>query len=262
MTEYTGVDYIREGMVATITMRRPEVMNALDRALRRELLEVIQHAEKDPGVRVLILTGEGAGFCTGADLNAAASESGVENIEEVVRDEFNPIVAALAGCRKPVIAAVNGPAVGAGGSLALACDLVAISESAYFLQAFTMVGLVPDCGMVWSLSRTIGYQRTFEIIADPKPVFAKKCLELGLVNRVTPDENLLADTMAWAQRIAEGAPLALQEAKRILRYGMTGSLPEVLEKEAKAQGRVVHSRDVQEGVLAFLEKRKAVFNGN
>jgi len=164
-----------EDGIAIITMDRPEAMNALDTEMRSELLNALIISNDDPEVKVILLTGSDKVFCVGADLQDGLAKDISNNTEQVTKDEFNPLITTITDATKPVIAAINGGAAGSGASLALACDLIVMSETAYLYQVFTQIGLIPDCGMTWHLSRRLGYYKTFEVIADPKPMKAEEC---------------------------------------------------------------------------------------
>ncbi|HEX8939427.1 MAG TPA: enoyl-CoA hydratase-related protein, partial [Candidatus Limnocylindrales bacterium] len=227
--------YELDGPVATLTLARPSSLNALDRGLRTELLAAIGDAGRDDAVRVVILTGEGRGFCSGQDLKERF-EPGTAAIAREVRDRYNPIVLGLRRLEKPVIAAVNGVAAGAGVSLALACDIRLAAETASFTLAFARIGLVPDSGASWFLPRLVGYARAAELVFTTDPVGAAEAERIGLVNRVVPPERLLDESRALARRLAAMPPRALAYAKRELERALATDLETALDYEASMQG--------------------------
>ncbi|MGZ6297221.1 MAG: enoyl-CoA hydratase-related protein [Candidatus Limnocylindrales bacterium] len=245
--------------VLTLTLDRPEALNALDRTLKRELLAAFRAAAQDGAVRAVVLTGAGRAFCAGQDLREAGLSGAA--IGREVRERYVPLILAIARLEKPVLAAVNGVAAGAGLSLALACDLRLASSAASFLCAFGRVGLVPDSGLSWFLPRLVGPGRVAEMVLTTEPVDAATAERIGLVNRVVAADALVAETQALAARLAAGPPIALGLAKRALARGQVTDLEAVLEYEAELQTAAGRSRDHAEGVAAFLEKRPARFRG-
>ena len=212
----------------------------------------------DAAVRCVVLTGAGRAFCAGQDLR---EEGALENVDEVIRETYIPIVEALAGMPKPVIAAINGAAAGAGLSIALACDQRYMAEEAVLMMAFSNIALVPDCGGSWFLTRIVGYARAFEIAATGRRVGAEEALALDLVQRVFPRDALLPEVHAAAQALAARPTQTLGWTKRLMRAAEQSSLADVMELEAQLQPAAVRSSDHAEGVAAFLEKREARFEG-
>ena len=258
MSMYETILYeVRDG-VALLTLNRPERRNALNAALNSDLLAGLQRAETDPAVRAVLITGSGKGFCAGADL---AQFEAPEEVYDGIVNGLGRLTTALAGLPKPVIAAVNGVAAGAGASLALACDLRVMAHDAELLMAFSNIGLVPDAGMSWFLVRQVGYGRAFEFAAEGDRLSAERCLELGLTNRVVPATSLFDIAFAWALRMANRPTLALAATKQALQYGQLHDLEATIEFEARKQQDAVQSADFREGVTAFLEKRVPTFTG-
>jgi 2-(1,2-epoxy-1,2-dihydrophenyl)acetyl-CoA isomerase len=261
--------------IATITLDRPDVLNAFDRALKEALLAAIKQAARDVDVRVVVVTGAGRAFSAGQDLrerlpadpgDPGAAEQPTPTapptpLDQELRERYNPIILAIRTMDKPVIAAVNGVAAGAGMSLALACDIRIASETASFIEVFGRVGLVPDTGSTWFLPRLVGPAKAVELMWTTDAVDAPTALTLGIVNRVVAADQLMAETRALAVRLASAAPLALTLAKRAVNRGLEIGLPEALDYEASLQGIAGRSADYAEGVRAFIEKRPARFTG-
>lgn len=246
--------------IATITLDRPDVLNAFDRALKDELLAALHAAAKDSGVRVVVVTGAGRAFSAGQDLKASqGAEAGP--LDRELRERYNAIVLAIRTMEKPVIAAVNGVAAGAGMSLALACDIRIASEDASFIEVFGRVGLVPDTGSTWFLPRLVGPAKALELMWTTDALDAKSALALGLVNRVVPAAELMTESRALATRLASAAPLSLALAKRAVNRALEVGLADALDYEASLQGIAGRSGDHAEGVRAFVEKRPARFTG-
>jgi 2-(1,2-epoxy-1,2-dihydrophenyl)acetyl-CoA isomerase len=248
----------RDGAVATVTLDRPEALNAQTRASRRALLRELRALSADAAVRAVVLTGAGRAFCAGQDLR---EQDALANVDETIRETYIPIIEALVGMPKPVVAAINGAAAGAGLSLALACDVRYMADDAVLMMAFSNIGLVPDCGGTWLLPRAVGYARAFELAASGRRVPAAEALELGLVQRVLARDEVLTAAHALAGELAVRPTLALGWTKRLLRAGEQSSLTDVMELEAQLQAAAVLTHDHAEGVAAFLEKRGARFEG-
>jgi 2-(1,2-epoxy-1,2-dihydrophenyl)acetyl-CoA isomerase len=249
-----------DGPVATLTLDRPEALNALTVPVKVALREALESIAVDRDVRAVILTGAGRAFCAGQDL-AERDEPDAAPLAVEVRERYNPIIRALRSMGQPVIAAVNGVAAGAGASLAFACDLRIASEEARFVLAFGRIGLVPDSGATWFLPRLVGPAKAAELALIGDPVDAAEALRLGLVSRVVPSDQLMDEARALAERLAAGAPLALALTKGALQRSMTIDLDEALEGEAKLQGIAGASADHAEGLAAFREKRPPRFSG-
>jgi 2-(1,2-epoxy-1,2-dihydrophenyl)acetyl-CoA isomerase len=250
-----------DGPVATLTLDRPAALNALTVPVKVALRKALESIARDRAVRAVILTGAGRAFCAGQDL-AERDEPDAAALEVEIRERYNPIIRALRSMGQPVIAAVNGVAAGAGASLAFACDLRIAAEEARFVLAFGRIGLVPDSGATWFLPRLVGAAKASELAFVGDPIDAAEALRLGLVSRVVPGDQLLTEARALADRIAEGAPLALALTKEALGRSATIDLEEALEGEAKLQGITGASEDHAEGLAAFREKRPPRFRGS
>ena len=243
---------------AVITMTRADVMNALNAQMRAELLHAVKAAEAR--ARAIVLTGEGRAFCSGQDLGDKSSVA-TANLERTLRDEYVPLLRAIFDCQVPTIAAVNGPAAGAGANLALAADVVIAAERAVFLQAFTRIGLIPDAGGTYWLPRQIGFARAMGAALFAEPVSAKQAADWGMIWEAVPDDDFEAHWQRRAAALAAGPTVAYRQTKEALRASFSNSLEDQLLLEAKLQGRCGKTRDFREGVLAFLEKRPAEFEG-
>jgi 2-(1,2-epoxy-1,2-dihydrophenyl)acetyl-CoA isomerase len=247
-----------DGGVMTITLNRPEVLNAFDSAMHEAFRAALEEAQA-PEVRAVVLTGAGRGFCVGQDLNEFKEAAG--DIGERLRSTYNPNVLALWGLEKPVIAAVNGPAAGAGLSLACACDLRLAVSSATFVPAFIGIGLVPDTGATYLIERLLGYSRAFEWLCSGRRLSAADAHAWGLVAEVVGDGRLSARAADLAATLAALPTRALGMTKRLLQRAALSSLDEQLELEAELQAEAAGSEDFREGVNAFLEKREPRFTG-
>ena len=249
-----------DGPVATVTLDRPEALNALTVPVKVALREALESIAGDRAVRAVILTGAGRAFCAGQDL-AEREEPDAAPLDVEVRERYNPIIRAIRSMGQPVIAAVNGVAAGAGASLAFACDLRIAAEKARFILAFGRIGLVPDSGTTWFLPRLVGTAKAAELALVGDPLDAGEALRLGLVSKVVPGSELLDEARSMARRLAEGAPLALALTKEALQRSLMIDLDEALEGEAKLQGIAGGSADHAEGLAAFKEKRPPRFSG-
>lgn len=255
---YTTIRYETADGVATITLSRPDSLNALNATMRGELRAALKAAARDDAVRAVVLTGSGRGFCSGADLRGGTGE---RDFRRVLTDEYNPLIAAIRDIPKPVIAAVNGVAAGAGVSLALACDLVHAAEEARFIQAFVRIGLVPDSGSTRTLVRALGRHRAAQLIFSGEPLSAAEAHAVGLVNEVVPAAELAASVRAAAVRLAASPTRAIGYAKRAINHAEDALLGESLALEASLQELAGRTEDHAEGVAAFNEKREPRFVG-
>jgi 2-(1,2-epoxy-1,2-dihydrophenyl)acetyl-CoA isomerase len=254
----------RDGEVTRITLDRPDKLNALTQVMSDELMDAFAECGQDPGVRAVVLTGAGRGFCAGQDLSefeSAYRAGDRPNIDEHLERSYHRLIPLIVSTPKPVIAAVNGVAAGAGVSLAAACDVRIASEEARFLQAFVKIGLVPDSGGTWLLSRLIGPAAALELSITGDTIDANRALELGLVNRVVPAASLDQEVAAFASRLAAMPTAAIAATKALIRDALTLDLDEALRREAAAQARMGQTDDHLEGVMAFAEKREPKFRG-
>ena len=250
--------------VLTLTLNRPDVLNALTLDMMRGIRDALKSAASDKSVHAVILTASGRAFCAGADLGDLKKRQSARSFSlgDELRDHFNPLIAQIRRLEKPVIGAINGLAAGAGASIVLSADLKVCAEKATFLNAFVRVGLVPDSGMTYSLPRFLGYSKALEHMWLAKPVTAEQALACGLVNKVVPAESVLVEAQLMAAELVKMPPLALALTKRAVnRSSEAASLGEQMEYEAQLQEILGNTKDHAEGVNAFLEKRPAQFRG-
>ncbi len=252
----------RDGQVAILTLNRPRAKNALNFALLSGLAEGLVRAGQSSDVRAIVVTGSGGSFCSGADLKSAMAEvSGNFGALDTAIDKYHAIIRAIVGAPKPVIAAVDGPAVGFGCDLALACDLRIVSNEAYFQEKFVKIGLMPDGGGTFWLPRLVGLARAMEMMLTGEPVAAPRALEIGLVNRVVPAGSLKDEALTLARSLAKGPPLAFAEIKASVRASLGTSIDPALDREKVGQLKCLVSSDCVEGVMAWMEKREPKFTG-
>ncbi len=263
--DFEHLIYNVDNLVATITLNRSETLNALTPAMRQSFAAALGLAEKDDNVRVIVITGAGKGFCSGGDVKAM-NEARKSGKASVLEDRVDPIrdriVLALRDSTKPIIAAVNGAAAGAGMNIALACDIRIASDTAKFGETFAKRGLHPDWGGTYFLPRIVGMAKACELIWSGKMIQASEALELGIVSQLETPEALMATTLEMANSFAAGPPIAIRMAKRAMYRSMDSSLREALEFETYAQNTCSATLDAKEGIAAFVEKREPVFTGN
>ncbi|HXI87576.1 MAG TPA: enoyl-CoA hydratase-related protein [Parvularculaceae bacterium] len=243
--------------IALITLNRPQSLNAINGEMRRDLTAAMANVSANDAVRAVVITGEGRGFCAGADIG-----DGMEGtIEDILNTEYGAFLSIIETCEKPVIAAVNGPCAGIGMTLALACDLRVMSSAAYMMMAFSNIGLVPDGGLSWLITREIGYARAFQLAVEAEKISAQRCLDLGLVNRVVAPEETLSNALDWAGSLIQRAPIAIALTKRTFRAAAQDGLRNAAAFEAMLQRTAVKTEDCREGVTALMAKRKPQFKG-
>ena len=246
--------------VATITLNRPDALNALTIGLKDELLAMLVQVSNDPAVRAVVLTGAGRAFCAGQDLHERLKPDAVP-LDEEIRERYNPIILAMRHLDRPIIGAINGIAAGAGASIAFACDVRIAAENASFLLAFGRIGLVPDSGATWFLPRLVGSAKATELALLGEPMSASDAARIGLVAKVVPADSVVAEARAIAARLADMAPQAVALTKWALQAAWTTSLEEQLEMEAQLQGIAGATADHAEGIAAFVDKRPPRFTG-
>jgi 2-(1,2-epoxy-1,2-dihydrophenyl)acetyl-CoA isomerase len=249
-----------DGAVATVTLDRPDALNALTVPLKEELRAAFDGFGADANVRAVVLTGKGRAFCAGQDLRERLQPDALPLADEI-RARYNPLVRAMRSLPKPIVAAVNGVAAGAGAALAFACDVRLAAESASFVLAFGRVGLIPDSGATWLLPRLIGGSKAMELALLDEPLSAVEAERFGLVARVVPADELFAEAQALATRLADGAPRAIALTKQALERSWEAGFDDQLETEADLQGRAGATADHAEGIAAFLERRPPRFTG-
>ncbi|MFN3584638.1 enoyl-CoA hydratase/isomerase [Phenylobacterium sp.] len=249
-----------ENGVGVLTLSDPSTLNAAGMELMADLVAAFQALEDDDTVRAIVLTGEGRGFCSGANLSGGRTSDSGKGPNQALLKVYNPFVTQLRRSKKPLVAAVNGVAAGVGVSLALACDLAVAAESAYFLLAFRRIGLVPDGGATWLLPRLVGKARAMELMLLGEKLPAKTAAEWGLINKCVPDAEVLPAAMAYAKALAEG-PASLGMTRNLVWDALDAPWHLQLEAEAYSQGDAGRTEDAREGVMAFIQKRPAKFTG-
>jgi 2-(1,2-epoxy-1,2-dihydrophenyl)acetyl-CoA isomerase len=256
---YQYLKYSVANGIGMVTLNRPDVYNALNDGITYELQDVLRSASKDES-RVLVLTGEGKAFCSGQDLKAVSGDE-KKSFLESLHKRYNPIIRAMRDLPKPILCRLNGVAAGAGCSLALACDMIIASEDASLIEVFVNIGLVPDSGSSWFLPRKVSYAKAFELCAMGSRLKANDAFDLGIVNKVVPAKELDAAVKVYTDYFADAPTKAIGLIKKMLQKSATSSLDEMLDYEAYCQEIAGTSLDYQEGLKAFLEKRKADFKG-
>jgi 2-(1,2-epoxy-1,2-dihydrophenyl)acetyl-CoA isomerase len=264
MRSHETIDLTTDGPAARILLNRPDALNAWNEQFGLDLLEGVRVVADDDSIRALLITGAGRGFSSGADLKEqrGTGEGGLPDLSARLREIYHPIITGLRELPKPVLAAVNGPAVGIGCSLALAADLIVAAESSYFLLAFVNIGLVPDGGSTAILPARIGFARAAEMAMLGERIPAPQALEWGLINRLVPDDELEAESGRLLEKLANGPTRSYAGSKRLLNRRMYSDFAGQLDAEADAQREQGHSQDFIEGVTAFVEKREPNFTGS
>jgi 2-(1,2-epoxy-1,2-dihydrophenyl)acetyl-CoA isomerase len=258
MSSFTKIEMV--GSVLKITLNRPDKFNSFNREMALQFQAALNKAATDSAIRSVYLTGEGKAFCAGQDLAEALDKSG-PGIERIVREHYNPIVLKIRALEKPVICAVNGVAAGAGANIALACDVVIAATSVAFIQAFSKIGLVPDNGGSFFLPRLIGFGKASALMMLGDKISATDAEKMGMIYKVVEDDKLHEEAMVIAKTLAELPTKAIGLTKRMLNQSMTNTLEQQLECEAQMQVAAALSYDYNEGVSAFLGKRKPIFKG-
>jgi 2-(1,2-epoxy-1,2-dihydrophenyl)acetyl-CoA isomerase len=264
--DYKNILYRIEQGIAVISFNRPKALNAMTLELMEELGQAFDSAAADTAVRAIVLTGEGRGFSTGADLAATSDKPPLDlqgrlDLGFVLDRYYNPLILKMRELPKPIISAVNGIAAGAGANLALMADLTVAARSASFLQAFVNVGLIPDAGGTWILPRAVGPQRAMGLALMGEKLSAEQAKEWGLIWSVVDDEQLMPTVMAMAQRLAEGPAVAIERIKRAIHAAAANELDKQLDLESDLQRDCGQSQDFMEGAMAFVQKRKPNFKG-
>ena len=246
--------------VLTLTLNRPKAYNAFTEELARALQTQLDRAQDSDDIRCVVITGSGKAFSAGQDLGELVGPD-APAMEQILREHFNPVVTKIRACAKPVIAAVNGVAAGAGANIAIACDIVLASEQASFIQAFSKIGLIPDSGGTWTLPRIVGWQRALALMITGDKLDAAAAERCGLVYRVVPHDSLAEEAQTLALRLAQMPTRAIALTKQALERSAKNSFGEQLDVEDEYQRRASQTSDYQEGVAAFLAKRPATFTG-
>lgn len=260
MTPYTTLLYTISNSLLTITMNRPESYNALNEQMKKELNDAFREAEKNDAVRCIILRGAGEkAFCSGQDLKEHSTSK--RSLKESLEKSYNPLIRKMRTIEKPIIGMINGVAAGAGLSIALACDMRIMSDTAKLIEVFVRIGLVPDSGSHWFLPRLVGMARAFEYAATGRDIEAAEAERVGLVNKVVPSTELERATIEIAEKLSQAPTRAIGLIKRALNKSVTTDLDALLDYEAIMQDLASRTEDYKEGVQAFLEKRPAKFTG-
>jgi len=260
MTTYQYLKYSVEQGVATVTLNRPDVYNALNDEITYELQDALKAVSKDEQARVVVLTGEGKAFCSGQDLKAASGDQ-KRSFLQSLHKRYNPIISAMRNLPKPIVCRLNGVAAGAGCSLALACDVIVAAEEATLIEVFINIGLVPDSGSSYFLPRTVGMNKAFELCSMGNRVKASEAVSIGLINKSVPAAELDNAVKFYTDYFAKAPTKSIGLIKKMLNRSVTSTLEEMLEYESYCQEIAGSSADYKEGVTAFLEKRKADFKG-
>jgi 2-(1,2-epoxy-1,2-dihydrophenyl)acetyl-CoA isomerase len=250
-----------EGSIATIILNRPQVFNSFNLEMGKQMHKALDDCKMNNDIRVIVIIGEGKAFCAGQDISEITSDN-PPSFDTILDEHYNPIIQRIRAINKPVICAVNGVAAGAGANIALACDLVIATESASFIQAFAKIGLIPDSGGTFFLPRLIGLPRAVAMMMTGEKVSASDAQNIGMIYKCVPDDLFKTEVDKLAIQIANMPTKALGLIKELVNKSFANTLDEQLKLETKYQGEAANSHDYNEGVLAFVEKRKPIFNGN
>lgn len=251
----------KNGAVARIVLNRPDKLNSFNRAMAFALQDALKDCAEDDAIHAIVITGNGKAFSAGQDLAEVTDPNG-PGMEKILREHYNPIILAIRNMPKPVVAAVNGVAAGAGANIALACDIVLASEEAAFIQAFSKIGLVPDSGGTWFLPRLVGWQRALALAITGDKVMAKDAQQMGMIYKALPAENFQAETDVLLNKLAAMPTKAVAFIKEALERSWQNTLEAQLAFEDVLQQKAAATNDFKEGVAAFLEKRQPLFTGN
>ena len=250
-----------KNQVATLTLNRPEKYHSFIREMALDLQEKLDLCKNDNNIRAIVITGTGKAFCAGQDLGEAIDPNGPE-LQKIVNEHYNPIIRQIRNIEKPIIAAVNGVAAGAGASIALCCDIVIAKESAVFVQAFSKIGLVPDSGATFFLPRLIGFQKATALMMNADPITATEAERLGMIYKVVEESKFEDEIQSFSEKLAKMPTIGIGLTKKLLNQSINNSLEQQLNEEEIAQTIAGKTNDYKEGVSAFLEKRKPNFKGN
>ena len=250
-----------KNQVATLTLNRPEKYHSFIREMALDLQEKLDLCENDNNIRAIVITGTGKAFCAGQDLGEAIDPNGPE-LQKIVNEHYNPIIRQIRNIEKPIIAAVNGVAAGAGASIALCCDIIIAKEGAVFVQAFSKIGLVPDSGATFFLPRLIGFQKATALMMNADPITATEAERLGMIYKVVEESKFEDEIQSFSEKLAKMPTKGIGLTKKLLNQSMRNSLEKQLDEEEVAQTIAGKTNDYKEGVSAFLEKRKPNFKGN
>ena len=254
------IEHHIEDQVCIIKLNRPKVFNSFNKEMAMQLQAILDDCEKNADVRAILLTGEGKAFCAGQDLQEITDPNGPE-LSAIVREHYNPIIERIRNIEKPIVCAVNGVAAGAGANIALACDITIAGESVAFIQAFSKIGLIPDSGGTFFLPRIIGMQKAAALMMLADKIMAADAEKMGMIYKVCADESLMEETLKVAKKLASLPTIGLGLTKRALNKSMTNDLTAQLALEDELQTAAGKTYDYNEGVTAFLEKRKPNFKG-
>jgi 2-(1,2-epoxy-1,2-dihydrophenyl)acetyl-CoA isomerase len=246
--------------VCELKLNRPEVFNSFNKTMALQLQKALDDCEKDDSIRAIIITGEGKAFCAGQDLAEATDPNGPE-LQSIVKDHYNPIIERIRNIEKPIIAAVNGVAAGAGANIALACDITIAKKSASFIQAFSKIGLIPDSGGTFFLPRIIGSQKALALMMTGDKITADQADQMNMIYKSVEDETFLEEVSAFANQLAQMPTKGLGLTKKAVNLSFTNNLTQQLAVEEELQTIAGQTNDFNEGVQAFLEKRKPLFTG-
>lgn len=260
---YGTITLQEDGAQARLTLNRPDRLNAINDAMHAELADALDRVAGSERARVLVLTGAGRGFCAGQDLGDRQADAGdgPRDLGESIERRYNPLMRRLEALELPTLCAVNGVAAGAGAALAMACDIAVAAESARFVQAFSRIGLIPDCGATWRLPHRVGQARALGLALTAEPIDARTAADWGMIWRCVPDAAFAEEVDATARRLADGPRLALVAARRAIRRAAEAGLDDQLDHERDVQRRLGFTSDYAEGVAAFAAKRAPAFQG-